>query len=227
MPTRTSWRLAAAWRSARRPAVVAVAAAALGTGGCSALQTPSMTGGKNAAARTLSPEQLREVAATFEAQGRQARADRLFAVADRRAGVPASRPAAPTGVEPRVEPPSPVPLAPTQLAEASPVAAAPDAGAVRPVSAETKPDAPAPVFQAHAEIPAAPAGPAAVEPRADAAEWGPTSSGAEWRPIARPDGPAAEPDGFRVRRVPTLDAAAAPPPGFRPIPRLDPVAPAP
>ncbi|QDT17076.1 hypothetical protein [Alienimonas californiensis] len=222
MPTRSPWRLVAAWRNVHRPAAAAVAAAVLGVGGCSALQTPSMSGGKNAAARTLSPEQLRQVAATFESQGREERADRLFAVADRRAGVRPAPPGAPRPMEPPAEPPSPVPPAATQLAQAPPAAPAPTGPAARP--------APGRVQQVSADVEAAaPVTRAGVVTAAgfedaaqDGPQWGPTSSGAAWRPIARP-----EPEAFAVRRVPLAGAAAPPEAGMRPIPRLDATAPAP
>ncbi|MFH5805851.1 hypothetical protein [Alienimonas sp. DA493] len=113
-----------AWRHGRRAALAAVTAAALGVGGCASLKTPSAAGGKNAALRSLSAEELREVAVMFEAQGRTERAERLFAAADRRMGVPPAGPhAAPLdgeGEAGEAVPPSPIPTAPVQLAESSP-----------------------------------------------------------------------------------------------------------
>ncbi|WP_171187146.1 hypothetical protein [Alienimonas chondri] len=111
-----------AWRHGRRAALAAATAAALGVGGCATLKTPSAAGGKNAALRSLSPNELREVAAMFEAQGHADRAEHLFAAADHRSGVsPIRRDAAPLdGADGAGSPPSPIPSAPVQLAEATP-----------------------------------------------------------------------------------------------------------
>lgn len=101
----------------------------LGATGCAALRTPSGVAGPNAAARTLSAEQLREIAATFEAQGRAEPAAALLAAADRRAGVPAARPQVPPA-------PAPAPPAldepPTLLADAPvPILAEPTVAVAR------------------------------------------------------------------------------------------------
>ena len=186
MPIRPPWRSAAAWRRTRRPAAAAVAAVAFGVGGCAALETPSGTAGKNAASRTLSTEQLREVAATFEAQGREDSAERLFAAADRRDG---RRPGAPPPAVPahpdHGAPPSPIPPAPTQIAEAND-------------DAPGRRDA-APVRLASAETPVETPGPAPEAPADDANRWAPTRE--HWRPITQASPVAPAPVVPVVRRV--------------------------
>ena len=123
MPTRPNWsRVVQAWArraAARRgqgAATAVVAAAALGAAGCAGLETPSAAGGRDTASRSLSPEQLREVAATFEAQGRADTAQMLFAAADRRSGAVPAGPADLPGAGRPPAPPSPAPPAPVRLA---------------------------------------------------------------------------------------------------------------
>ena len=146
MPTRNNWRRSvAAWRRAhnvtgRGAAAALAAAAAVGASGCSTFDTPSVRHGRAASTRALSPDQLREIAATFEAQGRLEPAVAVAAAADRRGGLP-GRPAQPAE---RPEPVSPVGAAPMRLAAApappaeptpAPVAQ-PPAPAVAPAVAE-------------------------------------------------------------------------------------------
>ncbi|MEM9701614.1 MAG: hypothetical protein AAF907_04135 [Planctomycetota bacterium] len=107
-----------ALRRDRRPAAIATAAALLGLSGCASLSPSHVGGAARTASRTLSPEQLREVAATFEAQGRAERAEVLFAAADRREGfVPSAPGTTPPAVEQPIEPPPQTPPAPVMLAE--------------------------------------------------------------------------------------------------------------
>ncbi len=160
MPTLLTWRSTAA-----------VAAAALGVGGCAALQTPSVVGGKNAASRTLSPDQLREVAIAFEEQGRGEPARMLFAAADRRAGGPSSS-VPPAPFEPA--PVAPAPPAPVQLAEVQPVSQPAKDSSLRTVAAEQPADEPR-ANTAHVAEAAAPAG----EPH-----WNVADADPEWRVIA-------------------------------------------
>ena len=125
MPTQLNWRAdvvswrrqAARWRN-RQAATAAVAVVVLGISGCATLKTPSVVGGKNAATRSLSAVQLREVAATFEAQGHTDRAERLYAAADRRSGVLPNDEPHHDAVTPAA-PPSPIPASPAQLADAT------------------------------------------------------------------------------------------------------------
>ena len=95
MPTGLYRRRRAAARR-RTVAGLAVAAAGVagvtGTVGCAGFDTPSARHGRGSASRALNPEQLREVAAMFEAQGKGDRAGALLAAAGRREGRPPRRP---------------------------------------------------------------------------------------------------------------------------------------